>query len=204
MARGPVGFDLDMTLIDARPAIMAAWSALARETATEVDLAAVDSRLGIKLEDELGYWFPAEDLVPTARIYRRHYVDLAPRLTTALPGAHEALAAVRQAGESAVIITAKHPVSVDPCLAATGLRADEVFSHVHGPEKAPVLRRIRAAVYVGDTPPDVIATSGTGAVAVGVATGSFTRQELLEAGASVVLDSLRDFPSWYARSRNET
>ena len=33
------------------------------------------------------------------------------------------------------------------------------------------------------------------AIAVGVATGSFTRAELLDAGASVVLDSLRDFPS---------
>jgi len=29
---GPVGFDLDLTLIDPQPAIMAAWSELARET----------------------------------------------------------------------------------------------------------------------------------------------------------------------------
>lgn len=204
MAYEPVGFDLDMTLIDARPAIMAAWSALARETGTEVDLAAVDSRLGIKLEDELGYWFPAEDLVQAAHVYRRHYVDLAPHLTVALPGAHEAFAAVRQAGQPAVIITAKHAVSVEPCLAATGLRADEVFSHVHGTEKAAVLRRIGATAYVGDTPPDVIAASGIGILAVGVATGSFGRRELLEAGASVVLDSLGEFPSWYASWRKES
>ena len=54
----PVGFDLDMTLIDSRPAIMAAFAELARETATVIDLAAVDGRLGIKLEDEVAFWFP--------------------------------------------------------------------------------------------------------------------------------------------------
>jgi phosphoglycolate phosphatase len=196
--RGTVGFDLDMTLIDSRPAIMAAWSAVARETATEVDLAAVDRRLGIKLEDELEYWFPAADLDQAAEIYRRHYVELAPRLTVALPGAHDAIAAVRQAGQPVVIITAKHPISVAPSLQAVALQPDEVFSNVHGPEKAAVLKRIQAIAYVGDTPPDVIAASDAGAHAVGVATGSFTRQELLDAGASLVLGSLREFPSWYA------
>ena len=43
---GPVGFDLDMTLIDSRPAILASFAGLARDTATAIDLAAVDSRLG--------------------------------------------------------------------------------------------------------------------------------------------------------------
>jgi phosphoglycolate phosphatase len=200
MERGPVGFDLDMTLIDSRPAIMAAWSAVARETGTNVDLDSVDRRLGIKLQDELENWFPAADLDQAARIYRRHYVQLAPSLTVALPGAREAIAAVRQAGQSVVIITAKHPVSVTPSLAAAGLEPDEVFSDVHGPEKAAVLKRIRAIAYVGDTPPDVMAATDAGAHAVGVATGSFTIQDLLDAGAAVVLESLREFPSWYASS----
>ena len=35
---GPVGFDLDLTLIDSQPAIMAAWSELARETGARIDL----------------------------------------------------------------------------------------------------------------------------------------------------------------------
>ena len=29
---GPVGFDLDLTLIDSQPAILAAWAEVARET----------------------------------------------------------------------------------------------------------------------------------------------------------------------------
>jgi phosphoglycolate phosphatase len=196
---GPVGFDLDMTLIDSRPAILASFAGLARDTGTAIDLAAVDGRLGIKLEDELVFWYPPDERAAAADIYRRHYVRLAEQMTTALPGAHEALAAVRAAGERVVIITAKHPISVAPSLKAAGLsdHADEVFTFVHGPEKAAVLRRINAAAYVGDSPPDMAAAVQAAARAVGVATGSFSAGDLAEAGAEVVLDSLEGFPAWY-------
>ena len=200
---GPVGFDLDMTLIDSRPAIMAAWQAVAAETGVRIDLAEVDARMGIKLEAEIAFWFPAAEHASAAATYRRHYVALAPLLTTLLPGAAEALAIVRQAGERAVIITAKHPVSVQPSLAAVGLVPDEVFMHVHGAEKAAVLARLAAAAYVGDTPADMEAALRAGVAPVGVATGSFPAAELRASGAGVVLGSLRDFPSWYAGFRSD-
>ena len=194
---GPVGFDLDMTLINSRPAILASFAEVARETATPIDLDAVDRRLGVKLEDELAFWFPAEQAATVAAIYRRHYLRLAEPMTTVLPGAHEALAAVRAAGQRAVVVTAKHQVSAEPSLRAAGLGVDELFTLVHGPEKAAVLRRLRADAYVGDTPPDMAAAVQAGARAVGVATGSFTREDLAGAGAEVVLDSLAGFPAWY-------
>ena len=194
---GPVGFDLDLTLINSRPAIMAAWSAVADELGVHIDLAEVDTRMGIKLEDEVSYWFPAHGQQAAADSYRRHYVQLAPTMTFVLPGAAEALAAVHLAGERAVIITAKHPVSVGPSLRAAGLSVDELFTHVHGPEKAEVLRSLKAAVYVGDTPPDIIAGVAAGVRAVGVATGSFSAAELRHAGADLVLGTLEAFPAWY-------
>jgi len=200
---GPVGFDLDLTLINSRPAIMAAWSAVAAELGVAIDLAAVDQRMGIKLEDEVAYWFPADGQQEAADSYRRHYVRLAPTMTFPLPGAAEALVAVRQAGERAVIVTAKHPISVQPSLAAVGLQADEVFTHVHGPEKAVVLARLAAAVYVGDTPADMAAGHAAGALAIGVPTGSFSPADLLASGAAVVLESLTQFASWYSGFRND-
>jgi phosphoglycolate phosphatase len=200
---GPVGFDLDLTLINSRPAIMAAWSAVAGELGVRIDLAEVDQRMGIKLEDEVGYWFPAADHDRATISYRRHYVRLAPELTTLLPGAAEAIAAVRQAGERAVIITAKHPVSVQPSLEAVALQADDLYTHVHGPEKAAVLAGLGAAAYVGDTPADMSAAHDGGAVPIGVPTGSFGAAELRASGAQVVLGSLLDFPSWYASFRDD-
>jgi phosphoglycolate phosphatase len=198
---GPVGFDLDMTLIDSRPAILASFAGLARDTGTAIDLTAVDSRLGIKLEDELVFWYPPDQREAAATVYRRHYVRLAEQMTTALPGAHEALTAVRAAGQRVVIITAKHPISVEPSLKAVGLSADEIFTFVHGPEKADVLKRINAAAYVGDSPPDMAAAVEAKTRAVGVATGSFSAEDLIRAGADVVLDSMADFPAWYRAAR---
>jgi len=198
---GPVGFDLDMTLIDSRRAILVTWSALAAETGVPVDLADVDRRLGAKLEDEIAQWFPPGQRDDAVASYRRHYLTVAGELTTALPGAAEALAAVRQAGQAAVIITAKHVSSVGPSLAAaglSGLSGDDLFTDVHGAGKAAVLARISAAAYVGDTPADMQAATAAGVTAVAVPTGSFPPADLRAAGADVVLASLHEFPAWYA------
>jgi phosphoglycolate phosphatase len=199
---GPVGFDLDMTLINSRPAIMAAWSAVSAETGVRIDLEEVDKRMGIKLEDEAAFWFGPDEVMSASDCYRRYYVELAPRLTTLLPGAFEAMTAVQRAGERAVIITAKHPVSVEPSLSAVGLTPDEVFMHVHGPEKSAVLRTLGAVAYIGDSPPDMMAARQAGSVAVAVTTGSFSAEELSAAGAEVTLESLHGFPSWYAGFRD--
>ena len=108
---------------------------------------------------------------------------------------------MRRAGERALIITAKHPVSVGPSLAAAGLEADDLFTHVYGPEKAAVLAQAGAAVYVGDAPADMGAAAAAGTHAVGVTTGSFGAADLLAAGADVVVDSLLEFLPWYAALR---
>ena len=198
MARAPVGFDLDMTLIDSRRAIMASFAGVAADTGVPIDPAAVDRRLGIKLEDELAYWFPADQVPPAVRIYREHYLRLAGPLTSVLPGAREALAAVRAAGARAVVITAKYEVTARLSLDGAGLAADEIFADVHGPQKAAVLAGLGAGVYVGDTPADMAAAVQAGARAVGVTTGSFADRDLSAAGADLVLASLADFPALYA------
>jgi phosphoglycolate phosphatase len=198
MARAPVGFDLDMTLIDSRRAILASFAGVAADTGVPIDPAAVDRRLGIKLEDELAYWFPADQVPPAVRIYREHYLRLAGPLTSVLPGAREALAAVRAAGARAVVITAKYEVTARLSLEGVGLAADEIFADVHGPQKTAVLAGLGAAVYVGDTPADMAAAVQAGARAVGVTTGSFTDRDLSAAGADLVLASLADFPALYA------
>jgi phosphoglycolate phosphatase len=194
-----VGFDLDMTLVDSRAAILASFAAVAAETGVTIDPAGVDRRLGIKLEDELAHWFPAGEIAAAMAIYRRHYPLLSGPLTSVLPGARESVAAVRAAGARVVVISAKFSPAVRRVLDDAGLTVDEVFGEVHGPEKASVLAALAADAYVGDTPADMAAATAAGAWPVGVTTGSFSGAELRAAGAAVALASLTEFPDRYAR-----
>jgi len=195
----PVGFDLDMTLIDSSRAILASFAAVAADTGVTIDPAGVRSRLGIKLEDELAYWFPPARVDDAVRAYRAHYLRVAGPLTTRLPGAAEALAAVRASGARAVVITAKHEVTARLSLEGVGLSADELFTDAHGPEKSEVLKALGAAVYVGDTPADMAAAAAARAHPVGVTTGEFNAGDLRAAGAANVLSSLTDFPDLYRK-----
>src|SRR6476646_2513525 len=93
-----VGFDLDMTLIDTRPGFAACLDALAQDTGVTFDVAGMVERLAPPLDLLLRPYFPeASD----ARIhglvdrFRELYPATAVGPTRALPGAHEALAAVR-------------------------------------------------------------------------------------------------------------
>jgi phosphoglycolate phosphatase len=178
---------------------MASFAAVAAETGVTIDPAGVDSRLGIKLEDELAHWFPAGEIASAMAIYRRHYPLLSGPLTSVLPGAREAVATVQAAGARVVVISAKFEPAVRRVLDDTGLTVDAVFGGVHGPEKASVLAALAAGAYVGDTPADMAAAAAAGAWPVGVATGSFSDADLRAAGAAVVLASLAEFPERYAR-----
>jgi phosphoglycolate phosphatase len=153
--------------------------------------------LDMTLEDELAYWMPPEAIEPAMAIYRTHYRRLAGPLTRLLPGARESLAAVRAAGARVIVVTAKFESTARLSLDGLGLVPDAVFGGVHGPEKAAVLASVGAAVYVGDTPADMAAAVTAGARAVGVATGSFTGDELRAAGAVDVLAALTGFPALY-------
>src|SRR4051812_16327941 len=90
-----VGFDLDMTLIDSRPGIRACYQALSERTGTYTDAALAVPGLGPPLAQELINWFPAEQVAPMSELYREMYPSIAITATPALPGAREAIDAVR-------------------------------------------------------------------------------------------------------------
>jgi phosphoglycolate phosphatase-like HAD superfamily hydrolase len=113
-----------------------------------------------------------------------------------LPGAHEALAAVRRHGGRTVVVTGKFPRNAQLHLDHLGLDVDVLEGWVWGVGKAEALRREGASVYVGDHVHDVEGALAAGVLSVSVMTGGCTREELIEAGTHVVLDDLRDFPSW--------
>jgi len=193
-----VGFDLDMTLVDSRPGIRASMSTLARETGVPIDVDVVVCRLGPKLESDLAHWFPADQVDALAARYRELYWDDCVGGTHLLPGARDAVDALREREGQVVVVTAKTAPLALRCLATVDIEADAVVGHVHGDEKRDALHDQGVGIYVGDTAADVRAAIDASALAVGVTTGPDDARTLVAADADLVLDSLVDFRAWLA------
>ncbi|MEW2066291.1 HAD family hydrolase [Streptomyces sp. NPDC007346] len=191
-----VGFDLDMTLVDSRPGIAAAFRALSAETGVYVDEALVVSRLGPPLETELAHWFPADQVAAVGERYRELYPDHAIAPSTALAGARESVDAVRALGGRAIVVTAKYGPNAELHLTHLGIEPDSVIGWLWAEAKGEALREHGAQVYVGDHVGDVRGARAAGALSVAVTTGPCDAQELRAAGADVVLADLTEFPAW--------
>ncbi|MEF3112531.1 haloacid dehalogenase-like hydrolase [Streptomyces chrestomyceticus] len=191
-----VGFDLDMTLIDSRPGIKAAYQALSAETGTYVDADAAITRLGPPLEQEIRRWFPEERVAEVSDLYRELYPAHAITGTLAMPGAREAVAAVQRHGGRAIVVTAKYEPNAKLHLAHLDIGADAVIGSLWAEAKAEALRAHGASVYVGDHTGDVRGAQTADALSVAVATGPCGADELRAAGANVLLDDLTGFPAW--------
>jgi phosphoglycolate phosphatase len=194
-----IGFDLDMTLLDTRPGIAAAYRELATRTGVPIDVELVVSRLGPPLRQEMAEWFAPEAVEEAVVTYRALYPDFAIAPAVELPGARAALQAVHQNNGKVIVVTSKLGRLAELHLAQAGLAVDEVHGDVFAAGKAAVLVAAGAAAMVGDHLGDMQAAGRAGIPGVGVTTGPCTEAELLDAGATVVLPDLLGFPDWLAR-----
>jgi phosphoglycolate phosphatase len=193
---GPaVGFDLDMTLIDSRPGIAAAFRALTARTGVHVDADLAVSRLGPPLRTELREWFPAEQVEDAVTAKSRYNARYAVTPSVPLPGAVEALDAVRAAGYRVVVVTAKLGRLAQLHLDHLGMVVDELAGDLFAEGKAAALVQHGVTLYVGDHVADMVAARTAGVPGVGVVTGPCTADELREAGATRVLDDLTALPA---------
>ncbi len=191
-----VGFDLDMTLIDTVPGFGAVLEALGEELGVTFPVAEMTARLGPPLEMMLAPHLAADTVAAAGDRFRELYPEHAINRVPALAGAAEALAAVRRHGGRVVVVTGKYPDNARLHIDHLGLDVDVLEGWVWGVGKAEVLRREGATIYVGDHIHDVEGALAAGTTSVSVLSGGCTREELLAAGTHVVLDDLRDFPSW--------
>jgi len=190
-----VGFDLDMTLVDSRPGIAAAFRALTARTGVPVDADLAVSRLGPPLRTELAYWFPPEQVESAVLAYRELYPAYAITPTVPMPGAREAVEAIRARGGRVLVVTAKMGRLARLHLDHLGLKVDELAGDLFAEQKAIALREHDATHYVGDHVADMVAAEAAGLPGIGVATGPCSAQELRAAGAKLVLDDLVGFPA---------
>ena len=190
-----MGFDLDLTLADTRAAIAAVYTAMLPRLSVPIDVAVIVSRIGPPLESMLAEWLPEHEVPAAAALYRELYPHVALPATAAMPGAYEAVAAVREAGGRAVVVTGKSIADARRTVEFLGLDVDEVTGSLFGADKAAALGD--CGVYVGDHFGDVDAARAAGVISVAVATGGCTAEELRRYGADVVLTDLTGFPAWF-------
>jgi len=180
-----IGFDLDVTLVDSRPASERALERLVSEHDAHLDVETLMSAYGLPL----ARWLPAE--IDGALFRTLQAQDIA--LAEPMRGARAALAAVRASAARPVVVTSAPLVIADGMLQAAGLWVECLRTGVWGAEKANPIREENCWAFVGDHPDDMLAARQAGVVAIGVNAG--TRRPL---GAQVELDDLRAFPAWLA------
>lgn len=191
-----VAFDLDMTLIDTVPGFASTLEALGDELGVELPVASMSQRLGPPLDVLLAGHLADDAIGPAVDRFRELYVDHAITSVAALDGAVDSIAAVRRHGGRVLVVTGKFGPNAQRHVDHLALDVDHVEGMVWGVGKADVLVREGASILVGDHVHDVEGARAAGVVSVSVLTGGCTAEELVEAGAEVVLADLTAFPGW--------
>ena len=191
--RDPLLFDLDGTLIDSIPLILSSF----RHTLVEhLGAAPTDAELvagiGTPLRTQLARYTPDAAVVEALfRTYKAHNEAHHDAAVRAFDGVHTAVAALHGAGRTLGVVTSKsRPIALRG-LEITGLAP--YFTVVvaledstrHKPDPEPVERALallnataRNAVYVGDSPHDLLAGRRAGVETAAAAWGPFSAATL--------------------------
>ncbi len=191
-----VAFDLDLTLVDTAPGIVATLQQVGEELGHPLDADDIRAGIGLPLNVMIAGRIPAALSDRAVARYRELYPTIGVPASSALPGAAEALAAVGVHGGRAFVVSAKIESAVSAVLEQAGLVTHGVTGGRYGAGKASAIRAYGAAIMVGDHPGDMAGARAAGAVAVAVTTGAHDAAALRAAGAEVVLDSLTAFRDW--------
>lgn len=192
-----IGFDLDMTLIDPRPGMVAAMNRLGAESGLPLDGDYFADNLGPPLNLVLADFGAPPDRIPDlVRRFRHTYPEIVIPATEPMPGAEAALETVHGLGGRTLVVTAKHTPNAAKHLAALNWHVDHLVGDLWSTGKAAALRAHGAAAYVGDHTGDVAGAIAAGAIPIAVTTGPCTAADLHEAGAEIILSTLDEFPAW--------
>ena len=194
-----VGFDLDMTLVDSAEGITDALVKVFADHDVEVSRDDVRNTIGLPLDMVFPMWLPDESYEQLLDEYRDHYGRFGIPKSVALPGAHDALSAVHEAGGEVVVVSAKKKDFVDRVIDVVQLEVDRTYGYLFAEHKGEVLREERASVYVGDHEGDIRAARAAEALAFIVTSGPMTREELEPHQPDVIVSSLVEFRPWLTR-----
>ena len=207
-------FDWDGTLLDTRDLVRESTRHALREVlGRSVDDEALRPYYGETLERQFRGLVPEADDMLVARLvaaYRAHNQAVHDEWAVPRPGAVEVVRTLYGAGIGLGVVSSKRQDMLERGLRLMGL--GEEFAVIvglerttrHKPHPDPIFAALavwpgltpRQAAMVGDSPYDMEAAVRAGVDAVAVVSNTFTRDELIRAGAAQVLDDLRDLIPW--------
>jgi len=196
-------FDLDGTLIDSIELILGAmrhaFTGFGGEAPTDEQWR---SGIGIPLHTALRRYTPDEAEVERLfGRYREYQLEHHDRLVRPYDGIVQAIEAFAAAGHPMALVTSKSDWMAEKALVLVEL--DRLIPVIvgcdtcvnHKPHPEPVERALALlgakadnALFVGDSPHDVLSGRAAGVYTVGVAWGAFSREEMIASGADVVID----------------
>lgn len=201
-----VCFDLDGTLLDSHDGLVRSYAhALAATGRPPADPEALRACIGPPLRENLARLLGTTDpttIEAAVTAFRARYDAVGWSESRLYDGVVPMLAAVRDLGVRVLIATAKPQKFTDRIVAHFGL--DRLVDAAFGPtldgsldDKRRLLAHVIAttslvpsrATLVGDRHTDVVAATTHGLFPVGVSWGYGSRDELLTAGAAIVVDS---------------
>lgn len=195
-------FDFDGTVIDTVDLIKASFRhtiqrVLGRTLPDEVLI----HNLGMPLAEQMRIFSPEkeEELIAVYREHNRAHHD---GMVKEFPGVRDALERLRAAGLKLGLVTSKSRELTQRGMSLFDMkRLFDAAVHMedterHKPHPEPVaeaLRRLKTdpaqAVFVGDSPHDIVAGNRAGAMTIAVLWGPFERQRLLAAGPDLAVES---------------
>ncbi|MGZ9828297.1 HAD family hydrolase [Tsukamurella ocularis] len=188
-----IGFDLDLTLIDSRQRILTAAQRAFADLGHAVDDAVLLPHMGVPIDDVAREVVPGIDGERFLRRYRRHYDTDATTPVPVLPGAEDLLAAIRAAGGTSIVVSAKQQAAAERAVAEAGLDVSAVVGGHFGDRKGDALRRFgNVRAYLGDHVEDASAARAAGCPFIGVTTGEFDDEALRRAGAAHTVGHLQE------------
>ena len=202
-------FDLDGTLVDSVYQHVLAWHEVLARAGIELSVWRIHRRIGMSgglfvnaLAREIGKRLSADE---TRRLRDEHAQAFVRRSgeVRPLPGAHDLLSELNRFNVPWAIATSGNPTTAGPTIALLGVEPKVVITRddVRHAKPDPDLFLAAAdrldvdienSIVVGDSVWDLLAAQRARSLGVGVLSGGYGRQELLEAGAYRVYEDPRD------------
>lgn len=215
-------FDLDGTLINSQEGITKGVQYALRESMgiDEPDLESLRCFIGppLALMFDRKYHVPVEKIEPTVSKYREYYDTVGMNECELYPGVKETLRYLHEKGYVIGLASSKPEQSCIRILKNKGVADyfDDIVGASMGPERREKILVLEEAfrrmgvtdrsevVLIGDTKYDAIGAIKAGIDCIGVTYGFGTREELFEAGAVAVFDTLQEVEAYLDESEAKT